>query len=114
MKLGELAFFTDDVEGMVAFYRRLLGTEPLAQSAGMAIWQVGDSQILVHHRYVPAAGELPPDDHFALAVQDVDAACQLLAERGLTVEVAPRDYDWGRSAYLRDPDGRLIEVMGGG
>ena len=24
--------------------------------------------------------------------------------------VGPRDYRWGRSAYLRDPDGRLVEL----
>jgi len=24
--------------------------------------------------------------------------------------VEPRDYQWGRSAYLRDPDGRLVEL----
>ena len=26
------------------------------------------------------------------------------------VLVEPRAYPWGRSAYLRDPDGRLVEL----
>jgi hypothetical protein len=26
------------------------------------------------------------------------------------MEVSPKDYYWGRSAYLRDPDGQLIEI----
>lgn len=29
---------------------------------------------------------------------------------GMTIEYPPRDYDWGRSAYLRDPNGGLIEL----
>lgn len=41
---------------------------------------------------------------------DVDAACQVLIEHGLTFEAPPQDYYWGRSAYLRDPDGHLVEI----
>ena len=55
-------------------------------------------------------GELPPEDHIAFAVPDVDAAWRLLTQQGLTVEIPPDDYDWGRSACLRDPDGHLIEL----
>ena len=42
---------------------------------------------------------------------DVDAAVQQLVDSGITVEIPPRDYYWGRSAYLRDPDGHLIELI---
>jgi catechol 2,3-dioxygenase-like lactoylglutathione lyase family enzyme len=109
-QLSELAYFTDNVSGMTAFYQRLLGTAPVAQSPGMAIFRVGGAQVLIHKTYTPGPGDLPPENHVALAVPDVDAACAALAEQGLTVEIAPRDYDWGRSAYLRDPDGHLIEM----
>jgi catechol 2,3-dioxygenase-like lactoylglutathione lyase family enzyme len=33
----------------------------------------------------------------------------LLAD-GCALLLEPRDYSWGRSAYLRDPDGRLVEL----
>jgi catechol 2,3-dioxygenase-like lactoylglutathione lyase family enzyme len=52
----------------------------------------------------------PNEDHFALAVDDLNAACDALVARGLILELEPRDYPWGRSAYLRDPDGRLVEL----
>ena len=55
-------------------------------------------------------GGPPNEDHFALGVSDLDAAAAELAADGLTFLVEPRDYDWGRSAYLRDPDGRLVEL----
>jgi catechol 2,3-dioxygenase-like lactoylglutathione lyase family enzyme len=68
-------------------------------------------KVLVHER----AGEMDDgprnEDHFALAVEDVDAVCAELVGRGLELELEPRDYPWGRSAYLRDPDGRLVELL---
>ena len=110
MKLVELAFFTDKVSEMSAFYQRLLGTEAVAQSEDMAIFMVGHTKIFIHKDYSPGEGELPPDNHMAFEVEDLDAACTELVERGLTLEVPPADYYWGRSAYLRDPDGQMVEV----
>ena len=52
----------------------------------------------------------PNEDHFALAVDDLNAACAELVAHGLAFVLEPRDYPWGRSAYLRDPDGRLVEL----
>lgn len=110
MKLSELAFFTDDVKGMAAFYRRLLDNEPVAESESMAIFMVGDTRIVIHQNYIPAKGDLAPEDHIALAVEDIDAACQTLVKQGLKLEIPPKEYYWGRSAYLRDTDGHQIEI----
>ena len=30
------------------------------------------------------------------------------------VEIPPQEYYWGYSAYLRDPDGQMIELIGAG
>lgn len=110
MKLTEIATFTGDVAGMAAFYRRLLGREPVAESDGMAVFMVDETKLFIHQSYEPGPGELPAENHIALAVADVDAACEALAAGGVRLEVEPRDYYWGRSAYLRDPDGQLIEL----
>lgn len=106
----ELALFTSDVPAMTAFYRRLLGTAPQVEAEGLAIFLAGTVKVLIHQRYTAGPGDLPPEDHFALAVPALDHACEALAAQGLTVTVPPRDYEWGRSAYLRDPDGHLIEL----
>jgi len=110
LQLTDLALFTDNAEGLAIFYRTLLNTEPVAKSDGMAIFMVGQTKIFIHKNYSPSAGEQPPENHWAFTIPDVDAACQELQAKGLTIEIEPRDYYWGRSAYLCDPDGHLIEL----
>ena len=110
MQLVELAHFTDDVQAMEKFYRALLRADPVAQSDDMAIFMNGGTKIFIHKKYPASEGELPPENHTAFAVADVEATCASLLQQGLALEVPPKDYYWGRSAYLRDPDGNLIEI----
>ncbi len=110
MKLIELAYFTDNVQAMADFYRALLGAQPVAKSDDMAIFMSGETKIFIHRNYPPSKGDLPPLDHVAFSVEDVDAACASLTQAGLTLEVPPKHYYWGRSAYLRDPDGHQVEI----
>lgn len=111
MKLIEIAYFTRHVAEMAAFYRSLLSAEPIAASDDVAIFMNGEVKVFIHRTYEPEEGDLPPENHHAYAVSDVDSACQRLVTAGLIIEVAPKDYYWGRSAYLRDPDGHLIEII---
>jgi len=110
MKLSELAYFTDSVPEMTDFYRKLLGAEPVAQSTDMAIFMSGETRIFIHRNYPASESELPPRNHIAFTVADVDATCQALIEQGLLMEIPPKDYYWGRSAYLFDPDGNQVEI----
>lgn len=114
MQLVEMAYFTNRVEEMSAFYRQLLGRDPVSASEDMAIFMSGSTKIFIHRSYLPGEGDLPPENHTAFAVADVDAACAVLQQAGLAVEVPPHDYYWGRSAYLRDPDQHLIELIQAG
>lgn len=110
MRLAEITFFTDNVSGMTDFYRRLLGVEPVASSQTMTIFFTGETKIFIHYKYAPKNGELPPENHHAFKVENVDVVCKELKEQGLTLEISPQDFYWGRSAYLRDPDGHQIEI----
>lgn len=110
MKLAEIAFFTDNVPRMTDFYRRLLGIDPVASSNTMAIFFTGETKIFIHYKYVPQDGELAPENHHAFTVEDVDNVCDQVVERGLQLDIPPQDFYWGRSAYLRDPDGHQIEI----
>ena len=114
MKLIELAYFTENVQQMADFYQGLLDAEPVAKSDDMAIFMSGHTKIFIHRKYPASEGELPPDDHIAFAVEDVDATCDALTQQGLTLDIPPQDYYWGRSAYLRDPDGHMVEITKAG
>ena len=111
MKLIEIAYFTPNVEEMTAYYRTLLGADPVAQSPDMAIFMNEHTKIFIHRTYIPGPGDLSPENHTAYEVPDIEAACAAFARQGLTIEIPPADYYWGRSAYLRDPDGHLIELI---
>jgi catechol 2,3-dioxygenase-like lactoylglutathione lyase family enzyme len=82
----------------------------MAELPGGAIFAIGSAKILVHERAASMEDGPPNEDHFALSVDDLDEMCAVLATGGLTFLVEPREYPWGRSAYLRDPDGRLVEL----
>jgi catechol 2,3-dioxygenase-like lactoylglutathione lyase family enzyme len=108
--VAEVALFTDDVVAAKRFYAELLGAAPVAEWPGGAIFAAGGARILVHERSGEVEGGPPNEDHFALAVADLNGACDALRAGGVAFLVEPRDYPWGRSAYLRDPDGRLVEL----
>lgn len=113
-QLSEIAFFTDKVAEMIAFYKKFLGQEPASAWPGGAIFMLGDVKLFIHERYEPEnEGDLPPFDHLAFTVEDVDATATQLTASALELDRPPQDYYWGRSAYLRDPAGHHIEVTGG-
>ena len=109
-KLAEIAYFVDDIPGMTDFYRRLLGSEPVAQSEKMAIFLLGETRLFLHYIYQPTKDELSPENHIAFSVANLDETCSQLEAVGLVLEIPPASYYWGRSAYLRDPGGQLIEL----
>ncbi|NJN80195.1 MAG: VOC family protein [Anaerolineales bacterium] len=110
MKLIEIAKFTNNVSELSTFYRTLLNAEPVTESLDMAIFMAGETKIFIHKMYQQGADDLPPENHIAFAVDDVDKTCDDLQKQGLKIEILPKDYYWSRSAYLRDPDGQLIEI----
>jgi len=109
-RIAEIALFTDDVEAATRFYEGLLGTSPVAEWPLGVSFAAGDARLLVHERSAAMENGPPNEDHFAFAVASLDAAREELARCGVSFLVEPRAYPWGRSAYLRDPDGRLVEL----
>jgi catechol 2,3-dioxygenase-like lactoylglutathione lyase family enzyme len=108
-RIVEVALFTRDVDAVAGFYERVLGVTPAERSPGQAVFSLGELVLRIHAAVEPAAGHPPADDHVAFTVSDLDARTAALAAGGLDVD-GPRDLPWGRSAYVRDPDGRLVEL----
>jgi catechol 2,3-dioxygenase-like lactoylglutathione lyase family enzyme len=106
----EITYFTGHIAKMIDFYQKILDTEPNERGEGHASFFTGAVNLFLHAAYTPAEGELPPVDHVAVAVRNVDAACQALSEKGIAVDVPPKEYYRGKSAYVIDPDGHQVEI----
>jgi catechol 2,3-dioxygenase-like lactoylglutathione lyase family enzyme len=110
MKLSEVAIFTDAVERTVAFYQRLFGSAPAHQEDGFALFEMDGFHLVVHRTYAADKDAPPGESHVGFSVEDLDASIDSLQSAGYEVEFPPRDYPWGRSAYLRDPSGNLVQL----
>jgi len=66
----------------------------------------------VHTEHLPSDAAAQDRSAVILQVDDVDAVCRCVGERGAQFINLPTDYpDYGiRAAHLRDPDGNLIEI----
>jgi catechol 2,3-dioxygenase-like lactoylglutathione lyase family enzyme len=101
--VSEIALFTQDVDALVAFYQRVLGRPPSSTWPGGATFDLGGTTLLIHVATPAEEGQPANVDHFAFRVDDVDG-------RAAELGTEAKDYYWGRSAYLTDPDGRLVEL----
>ncbi len=110
MKIIEIARFVENVPATTDFYRTLLGVEPAYSDDTIATFKHNGITILIHERYEVGPDDLPCEDHIGFGVEDVDRTVSELSQKGLKIEFPPCDHDWGRSAYLRDPNGNLIEI----
>lgn len=123
MRLGPPAYVVlvvADLDRAVAFYEGVLGL-PLGHRSGpYAQFATGTTRLALYERAAMAAtlgrGLAAPDPaapgfELGFKVDDVDAAYAELVAAGATGAVPPTDRPWGqRTAYLRDPDGHLVEL----
>jgi lactoylglutathione lyase len=98
------------------FYRDVLGLETsFGEDEGpYASFRAGDGSIAIFERHgQEQTVELRPAGDGALVVLEVDDADAEVARLGDAVVCGPVDRpDWGgRVAYVRDPDGNLIELF---
>lgn len=108
-KVTEIAIFTRDVPATRRFYEALLDSPPDAAGPRSVEFHAGEVTLRVHVMADLSHGA-PGDDHIALSVDDVDAACADLRAVAIEAMAGPKDFYWGRSAYFRDPGGRLVEL----
>lgn len=109
------------------FYRDVLRLTPKwgDENSGYASFESEDGRVLlaIFERQSMTAvletGSLPVNppgqDKFMLVVgvEDVDAEVRRIRQQGGQILMGPKNFpDWGyRGAYLRDPDGSLVELL---
>jgi catechol 2,3-dioxygenase-like lactoylglutathione lyase family enzyme len=121
VRLDNVRLLTAEFGLAYAFYAEQLGLALRDGSAAgpYAEFSLGGAAIGLFDRDLmadalgldPGPAVAPHASVIVLRVEDVDAAVATLRGRGLALEDAQDRPDWGvRTAYLRDPDGHLIEL----
>jgi lactoylglutathione lyase len=110
----------EDLDRSLEFYTGVLGLKLGHRSGEYAQLDTGVTRLALYTRSAMAKTlclplERPssnaPGFEIGFKVDDVDAAVNELIARGATPAVPPTDRFWGqRTAYVRDPDGHLIEL----
>jgi len=115
-----LILIVEDLDRALAFYTGVLGLKPGHRSGNYAQLDTGATRLAFYTREAmastlgqkiqpPAANA--PGFEIGFKVADVDAAYAELVAAGATPQTPPTDRFWGqRTAYVRDPDGHLIEL----
>jgi lactoylglutathione lyase len=115
-----VVLLVDDLDRALQFYCELLGL-PLGHRSGpFAQLATGLTRVSLYER--PAMAETlgrelqapaldAPGFELGFKVDDCDAVYGELVSSGATPAVPPTDRPWGqRTAYVRDPDGHLVEL----
>jgi lactoylglutathione lyase len=115
-----LILIVQDLDRALGFYVDVLGLRLGHRSGDYAQLDTGTTRLALYTRSAMAktlgmALDPPvsnaPGFEVGFKVRDVDAAFTELIARGAQAMVPPTDRFWGqRTAYLRDPDGHLIEL----
>ena len=118
--VGAITLFVEDPERSRAFYETVFGLPVAFQDEDSAAFRFEST--VVNLLRSTAANELIQPARVApggagsrfqltLWVQDADAACAALAERGVPLLNGPIDRPWGmRTACFADPDGHIWEI----
>ena len=113
--VSELVLEVVDLEAAERFYAGLLGLPVVERWEDReAVWVMAGDRTRIglwRPQVGLAGGRGGVHVHFAMhiAVEDYDAAVQLLRGRGADVEEIAFD-GAGRAAYVTDPDGHVVEL----
>jgi catechol 2,3-dioxygenase-like lactoylglutathione lyase family enzyme len=118
--VSAISLFVEDVQTAKAFYEAIFGVEVVFEDetsvcvkfdqlfVNLLLSSAAEQQV----EPAPVAGR-DSGSRFQLSiwVDDVDAACRALEERGVKLLTGPVDREWGmRVATFTDPDGHSWEL----
>jgi len=115
-----IVLIVEDLDRSLAFYTEVLGIELKHRAEAFAQLETGATRLALFTREAMSTtlgmvlktptGDAPGFE-LGFKVDDVDEAFRELRESGAPEVIAPTDRLWGqRTAYVRDPDGHLIEL----
>jgi catechol 2,3-dioxygenase-like lactoylglutathione lyase family enzyme len=120
VKLSAISVFVADLDRSSEWYRTVLDLPLEFADEESAVFRFDNTLInLLRVRaavdlvapHAPTVPGTQPQVQFSLWIDDVDAFCAGLADKGVALVNGPIDRPWGlRTACFADPDGHLWEV----
>ena len=115
-----MILIVEDLDRALHFYTGVLGLRLGHRSGDYAQLDTGATRLALYTRSamaktlgmsLDAPAAKAPGFEIGFKVADVDAAFSELVARGALSVVPPTNRLWGqRTAYVRDPDGHLVEL----
>ena len=102
---------TQDAVAAKRFYQDVLGLDVLMDQ-GWIVAFGSDERMQVQISFMAQGGSGTPVPDLSIEVDDVDAALDAMKAAGFAIEYGPADEPWGvRRFYVRDPFGRLVNIL---
>jgi lactoylglutathione lyase len=101
---------TEKFEDCVRFYRDTIGLPVWYTKASLVCLRFGDGYLMIETGGLAFDGFKPNANNPTMIrfnVEDVEAAANIIRERGVTVDV--KTFEWGTVGTFADPDGNLCE-----
>jgi catechol 2,3-dioxygenase-like lactoylglutathione lyase family enzyme len=118
--IAAITLFFEDLGAARTFYRDIFGLPVFFEDESSTVFRFGDTLVNLLRageapELVNPAAVAPPDAgvrfQFTLSVEDVDAMCEELRQRGVALLNGPIDRPWGvRTASFRDPGGHVWDI----
>lgn len=120
LNVDVITLFVEDLQRVRAFYQEVFGLSAVYEDAASAVFNFGNMSINLLN-ISEAYGLIQPGTvanresgsrfQFTIRVDDVDAVCDELKPRGVTLLNGPVDRPWGvRTAAFMDPAGHVWEI----
>ena len=118
--IAAITLFVEDLDAATRFYREVFQLPVDFEDDSSTVFKFGETVVNLL-KTSEADGLVEPATvatrdagvrfQFTLGVDDVDAMCEELKERGVELLNGPLDRPWGiRTASFRDPDGHIWEI----
>jgi catechol 2,3-dioxygenase-like lactoylglutathione lyase family enzyme len=118
--IAAITLFVEDLEAAKRFYREVFELPVTFEDDSSTVFRFGETLVNLL-KTSAAAGLVGPATvatrdagvrfQFTLDVDDIDAMCEELKERGVELLNGPMDRPWGiRTASFRDPSGHIWEI----
>jgi catechol 2,3-dioxygenase-like lactoylglutathione lyase family enzyme len=118
--IAAITLFVDDLVEAKRFYQEVFQLPVAFEDDNSTVFKFGETLVNLL-KTSEAPGLVEPATvatrdsgvrfQFTLGVEDVDAMCEVLEERGVELLNGPMDRPWGiRTASFRDPGGHIWEI----